>query len=203
MKVLELFSGTELLSREFRSRGHEAYTVDYNPQFPSSLHQDIGTLTAEQVLRDFGKPDVIFAAFDCTTFSLMAMHHHRLRNGITGECEAVSWQAREADRVDKHCLQLIETLNPKVFIIENPVGGLRTMKFMQGIPRYTTTYCQYGAEYKKPTDFFSNIDLKLKPCCCHKYHSKSVKGLKDSMERSMYPQRLVEHIVDVCEEAVL
>ena len=47
MKVLELFSGTECLSDAFRARGHECYTVDWDKQFPSSLHIDIRQLTAD------------------------------------------------------------------------------------------------------------------------------------------------------------
>ena len=41
MYVIELFSGTECLSNEFRKRGHKCWTVDWDEQFPSSLHKDI------------------------------------------------------------------------------------------------------------------------------------------------------------------
>ena len=81
MKILELFSGTECLSDAFRARGHECYTVDWDRQFPSSLHIDIRLLTAEKILRDFGQPDVIWGGFDCTTFSVASIGFHRNKNG--------------------------------------------------------------------------------------------------------------------------
>lgn len=213
MKVLELFSGTESISNEFRKRGHEAFTVDWNPAFNPTLSADISKLTAEDVLLQFGKPDIIFAAPDCSTFSLLAMARcgHRRKNYSTGEMEAVSPYAKFCDMVDKHVLELIHELQPKVFIIENPRAGMRTMKWMRGIPRYTTTYCQYGEKYMKPTDFWSNIDLKLKaPCKAGSpYHERAtdfysgVVSLENKIRRSMYPKKLVEHIADVCEEYVL
>ena len=61
MKILELFSGTECLSNAFRARGHECFTVDWDRRFPSSLHTDIMQLTAERILTDFGRPDIIWA----------------------------------------------------------------------------------------------------------------------------------------------
>lgn len=211
MKILELFSGTEGISNEFRKRGHQAFTVDWDEEFQPSLRCDIEQLTSEEILSKFGRPDVIFAAFDCTTFSMLAMRKHRRKNHKTGEMEAVSKYAKKCDSVDKHVLQLINELSPKIFIIENPRGGLRTMRWMHDIPRYTTTYCKYGAKYQKPTDFWSNIDLKLLPPCkasspCHEsskgFSQTGLLGITDKKTRSMYPQLLIEHLVDMCEQYV-
>ena len=201
------------MSNAFRARGHECYTVDWDWQFPSNLHIDIGILTADQIRESFGNPDVIFAAFDCRTFSMAASTaHHRKKNPVTGNLDPLSDYAKKCDEVDQHCLELIKELNPAVYIIENPRGGLRSMTWMQDIPvRNTTTYCQYGFPYMKPTDFFSNIDLQLKPPCkngdpCHERaprgSSHGVQGLKGSRERSVYPPELCEHIVKVCEERI-
>lgn len=213
MKVLELFAGTECMSNAFRARGHECYTVDWDWQFPSNLHIDIGILTADQIRESFGNPDVIFAAFDCRTFSMAASTaHHRQKNPETGNLDPLSDYAKKCDQVDQHCLELIKELNPAIYIIENPRGGLRSMTWMKDIPvRNETTYCQYGFPYMKPTDFFSNIDLQLKPPCkngdpCHERaprgSSHGVQGLKGSKERSVYPPALCEHIVRVCEERI-
>lgn len=209
MKVLELFSGTECISNAFRKRGHECFTVDWDKEFPSSLHCDIGKLTAQEIIEKFGVPDVIWAAPDCTTFSVAAIHFHRRKNLETGNLDPISDYARQCDETDQHVLELIRELNPKIFIIENPRGALRKMTWMQGIPRTTTTYCQYGDKRMKPTDFWSNVDLQLKAPChygdpCHEPAPRGSKtgtqGLKGKKERSMYPQALCEHIVDRCEE---
>lgn len=209
MKVLELFSGTECLSDAFRARGHECFTVDWDEHFPSTLHCDIGKLGGAEILNKFGRPDVIFAAFDCTTFSLAAVSHHRQKNPVTGNLDPISEYAKQCDATDQHVLDLIRELQPAIYIIENPRACLRNMVWMQDLPRQTTTYCQYGFSYMKPTDFWSNIDLKLKPPCtygspCHERaprgSKKGIQAIKGKELRSVYPKELVEHIVEICEK---
>ena len=73
LKILELFAATRSIGRPFEARGHKVYSVEWSKDFENiDLHADIGTLTAEQILRDFGQPDVIWASPDCTTFSIAA-----------------------------------------------------------------------------------------------------------------------------------
>lgn len=61
----------------------------------------------------------------------------------------------------------------------------------------------------KPTDFFSNIDLHLKPPCkngdpCHERAPrgtrKGLQKIKGTVARSIYPTELCDHIVSVCED---
>lgn len=211
LKVLELFAGTECLSDTFRQHGHECFTVDWDEKFPSSLHIDIEELTTEMVLEKFGYPDVVFCGFDCTTFSMAAISHHRRKNKETGELEPVSDYAKKCDRVNKHCLKVVKELNPKIVIIENPRACLRKMKYMEDFIINTTTYCQYGFPYMKPTDFFSNIKLPLKHPCkngapCHERSPRGsrngLQGVKGSEKRSMYPKQLCEHLVTICEDFI-
>ena len=210
MKVLELFSGLECISNAFRARGHECFTVDWDEKFPSSLHIDIMDLTAEIVLEKFGHPDVVWSGNDCTTFSVAAISHHRTKNPLTGNLDPKTDKARKADEVNKHTLELIRELSPKFFFIENPMGGLRSMDYMQGIPRYLITYCQYGFPYRKATDIFTNHpNPNFKPPCrngdpCHERAprgtQKGLQAIKDKALRSAYPPLLCEHIVDICEK---
>ena len=125
MKILELFSGTECLSNAFRARGHECFTVDWDTRFPSSLHTDIMQLTAQRILTDFGRPDIIWAGCDCTTFSVAAIGHHRRRDPATGSLLPKTVKAARADEVNRHTLRIIRSLRPRFFFIENPMGGLR------------------------------------------------------------------------------
>ena len=113
MKVLELFSGTECISNAFRARGHECYTVDWDEKFPSTLHIDILQLTAEKILSEFGKPDIIWSGNDCTTFSVAAIGHHRMKNPVTGSLDPKTEKAVFADKVNRHTLQLIRELSPR------------------------------------------------------------------------------------------
>ena len=100
-------------------------------------------------------------------------------------------------------------MNPKIQIWENPVGGLRKMPFMQDLIINTTTYCQYGFTYRKATDFFSNIDLELKPPCkngspCHEKAPRGARtglqAIKDPALKAIYPPLLCEDIVERCEK---
>lgn len=86
------------------------------------------------------------------------------------------------------------------------------MDFMQDIPRYTITYCQYGDKRMKPTDIWTNHpNPQFKPMCkngdkCHvpapRGSKTGTQGLKGSIERSRIPQQLCEHIVRICEKEI-
>lgn len=163
------------------------------------------------IIEKFGQPDVIFVGTDCTTFSMAGISRHRVKNEKNGNLDPVSDYAKKCDNVNVHVKELIKQLNPLVQIWENPRGGLRKMWYMQDLIRQTTTYCQYGFPYMKPTDFFCNIELNLRPPCkngdpCHERAPRGsrsgLQGVKGAVLRSAYPQKLCEHIVDICEEYV-
>lgn len=216
MKVLELFAGTRSIGKAFEKRGHEVFSVEWNKDFENiDLYADILTVTAEDIIQQFGRPDVIWASPDCTTFSIAAISHHRRQNPETGNLDPVSEYAKFCDKVDKHVLQLIRELNPKYYFIENPRGGMRKMEWMQGLPRYTVTYCQYETDKPaherrmKPTDIWTNHpDPKFKPMCkngspCHEAAPRGSKtgtqGLKGSKDRSVIPAALCDHIAEISE----
>lgn len=209
MIILDLFCGTKSISSVFEARGHIAYTVDWDKQFNPSLVVDIGTLTTEDIINLCGGvPDVIWASPDCTTYSVAAISKHR-RKDANGNLIPISDYAKKCDEINKHLIELIKELNPKYFFIENPVGGLRKMDFMQGIPRHTVTYCQYGERRQKPTDIWTNHpNPKFKPPCkrgssCHDAAPRGAKtgtqALKNKIEKAKIPVALCEHIVDICE----
>ena len=85
------------------------------------------------------------------------------------------------------------------------------MSWMQGIPRYTVTYCQYGDIRMKPTDIWTNHPApNFKPPCkrgstCHDAAPRGAKtgtqSLKNRIEKARIPALLCEHIVDICKDA--
>ena len=229
MKVLELFAGTRSIGKAFEAAGHEVFSVEWDKKFENiDLYADILTVTAADIVEKFGLPDVIWASPDCTTFSIAAISHHRRKNPETGNLDPVSNYAKFCDKVDQHCLELIAELNrmrleqglPElIYFTENPVGGLRKQIWMQKYPRYTVTYCQYELDKpvnqrrKKPTDIWTNHpNPQFRPMCkngdpCHAAAPRGAKtgtqGLKGSKERSVIPRMLCEHIVYICEKAVM
>lgn len=229
MKALELFAGTRSIGKAFEAAGHEVFSIEWDKSFEGiSLCADILTVTADDIVERFGLPDVIWASPDCTTFSIAAISHHRRKNPETGNLDPVSDYAKFCDKVDRHVLELIKELNrlrlekglPElIFFIENPCGGMRKMDWMQVLPRYTVTYCQYELDKpvnerrKKPTDIWTNHpNPQFRPMCkngdpCHAAAPRGAKtgtqGLKGSKERSVIPRMLCEHIVYICEKAVM
>lgn len=209
MKVLELFAGTRSIGKAFEAKGHEVFSVEWNKDFEKiDLYADIGTLTADDIISRFGHPDVIWASPDCTTYSVAAISHHRRKNE-NGNLDPITEYAKFCDRVNAHVIDLIKELNPKYYFIENPVGGLRKMDFMQELPRYTVTYCQYGERRQKPTDIWTNHpDPRFKPPCkrgasCHESaprgSRRGTQRLKNAVEKARIPILLCEHIVDICD----
>lgn len=210
MKVLELFAGTQSIGKEFKARGHEVFSVEWDKDFENiSLYADISKLTATEIIEKFGHPDVIWASPDCTTFSVAAISKHRKRNPENGNLEPISDYAKFCDATDQHVLDLIRELNPTFFFIENPRGAMRKMEWMQDIPRYTITYCQYGDSRMKPTDIWTNHpNPQFKPPCkngdpCHMRAPRGsrtgTQGLKGAKERAKIPEQFCKHIVDICE----
>ncbi len=209
MKVLELFAGTRSIGKAFEARGHEVFSVEWDKRFENiDLHADIGQLTAQDILERFGRPDVIWASPDCTTYSVAAISTHRRREP-SGNLTPMTEYAEFCDKVNAHVVQLIKDLAPTFWFIENPVGGLRKMDFMRDLPRHTVTYCQYGERRQKPTDIWTNHpEPQFKPPCkrgapCHDAAPRGAKtgtqALKNAMEKAKIPVLLCEHIVDICE----
>lgn len=210
MIVLELFAGTRSISKAFEKRGHKTYSIEWNEDFDNiSLYADISKITAIDIIKLCGcVPDVIWASPDCTTYSVAGISHHRKKNQETGNLDPISEYAKFCDYTNMHMLDLIRTLKPKYYFIENPRGGLRKMGFMKDLPRYTITYCQYGDSRMKPTDIWTNHanpQFKL-PCHngdkCHESAPRGsrtgTQGLKGAKERSVIPEELCMHIVDIC-----
>ena len=86
------------------------------------------------------------------------------------------------------------------------------MDFMNGLPRYTVTYCQYGDTRMKPTDIWTNHpDPQFKPPCkngddCHEKAPRGsrngTQALLGSRNRAVIPKELCRHIVRICEDGL-
>lgn len=208
MKILELFAGTRSIGKAFESMGHEVFSVEWDKSHENiDLYADIGELKAQEIIEKFGYPDVIWASPDCSSYSIAAISHHRIK--LDNTLFPVSEYAKFCDKVNLNMIKLIEELNPKFWFIENPRGGMRKMDFMAKLPIFTVTYCQYGDTRMKPTDLWTNHkNPNFKPMCkngdsCHvsapRGSRTGTQGLKGSKERSVIPSELCMHIVEICE----
>lgn len=212
IKVLELFAGKRSIGKAFDKHNHDVFSVEWDKKHENiNWYEDIGKITAQDIIDRFGVPDVIWASPDCTSYSIAAISHHRIKEA-DGNLAPKSEYAKFCDEVNKNVMKLINDLleiNPNlIYFIENPRGGMRKMNFIKDKPRYTVTYCQYGDERMKPTDIWTNHpNPNFKPMCkngdsCHERAPRGsrtgTQGRRNNVERSLIPERLCDYIVEIC-----
>lgn len=217
MKIVELFAGDRSIGKEAEKQGHEVFSVDWQKFDNINLSMDIEWMRPSDV--PF-VPDMVWASFDCTTYTIAAIKTHR-RNTT----EPFSDYAWKCDRVNQHVIAMIDywlEQNPNmVFWFENPRGALRHMPFMKRFNRHTVWYCKYGDDRAKPTDIWTNsVTWIPKPMCknykydkngniidkhCHHASARrgaktGTQGRKGSYERSKIPQQLCAEIIQTTNE---
>ena len=207
MKFLELFAGSRSFSKVADKFGYETYTTDIEPFEKIDQACDMFEFDIDQMLDEFGKPDIIWASPPCTTFSVASISTH-----WTGGHRAYIPKTRQAEigmNLVAEAIWIIKTLNPKYFYIENPRGLLRKLDIItkESFIRNTIWYCQYGDTRAKPTDIWTNdYNWKPKPVCkngnpdCH--HERAprgsrtgTQGLANNYERSKVPEELCQEII--------
>ena len=208
MRVLDLFAGLGGWSAAFKDRGHHIVTSDIDPEFGCTVTGDITALLTQSKIDDAGPYDIILASPPCEAFSVASIGTH-WAEGYTPKTEA----ARRAIGVVLSTIFLIDYIEPRWWIMENPRGMLRKMPFMAPFPRQTVTYCSYGDGRMKPTDLWGDFPdtLMFRPMCkngasCHESAPRGAKtgtqGIKGAALRAVVPYQLSEDVCIACEEAL-
>jgi hypothetical protein len=201
--VLELFSGTASVGREFEKRGWNLTTVDNDSQFEPDICKDVMKIIHEELRT----PEVLWASPPCTCFSVASIGTH-----WGGGHRAYIPKTEEAEKsiaLVRHTLMLIKRLNPKFWFMENPRGVLRKLPMMRGLQRTTVTYCQYGDKRMKPTDIWGTVnEFKWRPMCKNgdKCHEEARRGAKTGtqglsvVDRARIPAALGRELCEQIEE---
>jgi len=208
MLVFDFFSGTGSSTQAFKDAGHTVISFENDSYFEASELVDVFELTAKRLLAEYGQPDFIWASPPCTAFSVASMGHHW--GGGIRAYEPKTEAAKVSQDLVAHTVQLIKDLNPtKGWLIENPRGMLRKLPVVDGLPRTTVTYCQYGDGRMKPTDLWGVVpnwiprDMCKNGMPCHEAAPRGAKtgtqGLKGARERSRVPYSLGEELLKVLE----
>jgi hypothetical protein len=206
IKVLELFAGSRSIGNAAESLGYEVFSSDINNFEGIDYVVDILNFDTNKV--PF-KPDIIWASPPCTYFSVASIGKHwnedhtpKSKNALIG----VSYVSKT--------LEIIKTLKPNKWYLENPRGKLRKLQVVKGLPRTTVWYCSYGDKRAKPTDIWSNNIFSLfnvngwrpRPECfngnqnCHhefapRGSQTGTQGLKGNYDRSKIPNELCFEIL--------
>ena len=165
MKILILFSGTGSIEKAIdrynttNNTKYEYRGLDIVNKYKPFYHKDILKWNYQEDLKDW-IPDYIHASPVCKEFSPLKNGKSQERDmdlgmGLLNKAiEVINWVKSHNENV--------------IYTFENPRGVMRKLDIMKKYNRYTTSYCKYGFSYRKPTDFWSNIELKLKEICGRK-----------------------------------
>lgn len=198
---LELFSGSGHVSEIARSAGYESFTVDSNPKLNPDLALDIIKVRRNMLP---GSVDVVWCSPPCTNFSNLNVHNHfeKINLGYRNYYYIPKTpSALQSLRIINKMFKVINWLRPSYYFIENPRGALRHLSYIKSIPfRKTVSYNDYGFDYFKPTDIFTNCPF-FKPIPCRYVDDydtgTTVVDLKGNYERSLIPPDLIRYMFSV------
>ena len=149
MRLLELFSGTNSVGKEFPG---EVISLDI---LGTPTHK-VDILEWDYTIYPPGHFHMIWASPECTQYSSARVKANTPRDLIG------------ADKLVHRAIQIIGYFKPPAWFIENPWGGMlrrRSVVSMLPMPK-KVSYCKYGARYQKHTAILTNTDIEFK--CCKK-----------------------------------
>ena len=202
-KALELFCGTKSFTKVIQKYVNITITSDINERFNPDICEDIFNLEFKE-----GEFDIIWASPPCEGFSVASIGKHWNRDH-TPKTE----KAKLSLDMIRKTIDIIKTIKPKYWFIENPRGKLRKViddilieSLGNSYKRETICYCRYGDTRMKPTDIWTNaFEWKPKDKMCqngnpdHESAPRGSKtgtqGLKNYELRSVIPPALFEELI--------
>ncbi len=148
----------------------EVIRIDISKKLAANIIADVRQLPLKENL----KPDVLLMSPPCERFS-QASHAMWPKKGI-----------RQALEIVGACLEAVDYLKPKYWMLENPKGRLRW--FMAVKPGTVLNLGDCGYRTIKPTDLWGNIQLGMVPN--HRINNGGLKfdgGPRNPSARSAMP----------------
>lgn len=176
MRCLELFAGTGSVGEVFKEVGWDVLSLDRD--MPADIQMDI--MDWDYKAYEPGTFDVIWASPPCTEYSIAKTVGTR--------------KIEDANVVTMRTLEIINYLQPKYWIVENPqTGYMKKQPFMQDLPYKDVDYCRYGMPYKKATRLWNNL-TNFEPLRCNREcdvmtedRKKHINQAQHSPDPKLYP----------------
>lgn len=193
---IELFSGQATFSKLMQQKGYEAISLDINPKFNPSICCDILDYTPDFIP---GSVAAAWASPDCQLLSRAADSRHWSKETIkyrqyryTPMTDAAR---RSLAQVNK-TIDIIKSINPRVWFIENPIGRIHHLSALKSIGhyRYAVNYANWGFPYSKETYIFTNTQLCLPILKVHS-NFPGLRSVNNRVQRSAIPVKLLEFLI--------
>jgi site-specific DNA-cytosine methylase len=134
MKLLDLFAGTGSITSVAKELGFDVISLDRD--MPADINCDIMDWDYKTYPNKYF--DIIWASPPCTEYSITKTTGIRDIEG--------------ANKIVQRTLDILEYVEPKFWIIENPQTGLlKDQLCMWGLPFKEMDSCKYGMPYRKRT----------------------------------------------------
>jgi hypothetical protein len=157
--VIDLCAGKEGFSQAFREDPeYEVVTLDVNKKFKPTVCADVRHLPFKKGLA----PDIMLAGPPCERFSIAMPTWPKMGIQLGMHLVGAVFEA-------------VPYLQPKAYLIENPMGRLR---WFLGTPKQTIRYSDYDMKYRaqKKTDMWGNFSLPMAKVMRHLYIGHFEKG---------------------------
>ena len=157
MRLLELFSGTQSVSRVARRQGWECVSLDIDPTYSPDLCMSVLDFDEQAYPRD--SFDFVWGSPPCESYS-----NANIRYSTDPGHGATMAKADELVRKTK---RIMDHFSSAAWVIENPLGSRlwrREVAQELGGRAHKVAYCQFGFKYRKLTRLQASFDLHLPTC---------------------------------------
>ncbi len=203
LNVQDNFCGRKSLKKVAVKLGHECVSLDIEKKLNPDIVGDILSI-------DPGSCNYAHFSPPCTGFSVASIGTHW--GGGYRVYEPKTETAIIGIKLLNRVAELIAKHKYEYWTVENPMGVFRKVfpdilkkHGVRDFRMVTVTYCQYGDNRMKPTDFFTNIPNWIGKRCkngmsCHESAPRGSKtgtqGLKNAQLRGVIPPALFEEIFE-------
>lgn len=195
--ALDLFSGSKSVTHALEALGYTVFSFDWKKKYKPWYCGDILNFPYELIDVPIS---VVWASPDCGTFS---------RNAPPGLWLKETFKYRQYNYSPTHprsaaavlyvakTIEIIKFFNPALFIIENPIGRIKHLSEIKNfVPyRYSVNYKDFGFDYSKETDIYTNQLFALKTVKTI-YPGRGVVNLNSAFARAKVPAQLVNFLIN-------